>query len=373
MLEASPYRNLITLEASLFHCCINSGHHLHNKNKHRACCPRISTTDLSAFSCSSSQSILNEDVHFKRRLLFIIPAKSLRKPMLIEQETTNDMQDPRFYPGDTSYGRDGIVYGRMDTRNRSLTFNLYIHTSSFTLLDDYYTPVNMVLRGNAVQKRAIKLQREDYQIEWICPLVIERAAAEAMSDKRHESLPNHEDDINVYTLGRIGRHNVAITGLPDASSLAMFFAARHMRFAFTNIRVTLLVGIGGGVPGGENDPADELWDIVNAVRCRHQTLPVAESPAFVGYLTKAIEARPRMQAHYPGADQDRMFEHTYDHEPNSPTCKDCDVEKLVHRKARQKPEPRVHHGLIASANNVIQARLTQLTWKKADAKAKANA
>lgn len=247
----------------------------------------------------------------------------------------------------------------------------------------------MVLRRRALRKSARRLQREDYSIGWICPLVIERAAAEAMLDERHESLPNYEDDINVYTLGRIGRHNVAIAGLPDASSLAMLFAAQHMRFAFRNIRVVLLVGIGGGVPGGENDvrlgdivvggviqvdaglmvpedvdedgfvvsgttkqPSAELCDIIDAVRRRHQALPVAESPAFVGYLAKAIEERPRMEAHYPGADQDRIFEHTYDHKPDGPTCRNCDSEKIIHREARQRTEPRVHHGLIASANNV---------------------
>lgn len=38
-----------------------------------------------------------------------------------------------------------------------------------------------------------KLRHDDYQVCWICPLDIERTAAEAMLDERHESLPNSRE------------------------------------------------------------------------------------------------------------------------------------------------------------------------------------
>jgi hypothetical protein len=55
---------------------------------------------------------------------------------------------------------------------------------------------------------------EDYQIGIICALAPEKAAVEAMLDEEHPRLKRKEHDVNGYTLGRIGVHNVAIACLP---------------------------------------------------------------------------------------------------------------------------------------------------------------
>jgi nucleoside phosphorylase len=70
------------------------------------------------------------------------------------------------------------------------------------------------------------------------------------------------NDNNDYTLGRVGKHNVAIAVLPDGkygtSSAAS--VARDMLHSFPNIRLGLIVGIGGGAPSRKNDI--HLGDIV---------------------------------------------------------------------------------------------------------------
>ena len=76
-----------------------------------------------------------------------------------------------------------------------------------------------------------------------------------MLDEEHEK-PHHDaNDTNVYTLGRIGEHNVIIACLPEGQTGTNSAAAVavHMKSAFRSIRFGLMVGIGGGVPSEEVD------------------------------------------------------------------------------------------------------------------------
>lgn len=58
--------------------------------------------------------------------------------------------------------------------------------------------------------------REQYTIGWISALPIELAAAQALLDETHTQLVLVQDFIetNIYTLGQIAGHNVAIAALP---------------------------------------------------------------------------------------------------------------------------------------------------------------
>lgn len=103
----------------------------------------------------------------------------------------------------------------------------------------------------------------DYAIGWISTLEIEYIAALEFLDEEHKR-PQwvHQNDENHYTLGKIGEHNVVIAVLPrggngvvDAASVA-----RDMAHSFPNIRVCLMVGIGGGVPSTRHDI--RLGDVV---------------------------------------------------------------------------------------------------------------
>lgn len=61
---------------------------------------------------------------------------------------------------------------------------------------------------------APKFGRDDYTIGWISALPIELAAAQQLLDEQHDDLPQPDNDTNIYSLGRIGEHNVAIACLP---------------------------------------------------------------------------------------------------------------------------------------------------------------
>lgn len=91
---------------------------------------------------------------------------------------------------------------------------------------------------------------KSYTIGWICAIITEYVAAQCFLDEKHdipENLPNTKND---YTLGRIGKHNVVTSVLPLGSygSASAAQVAENMLYNFPNVRVGLMVGIGGGVP-----------------------------------------------------------------------------------------------------------------------------
>ena len=92
--------------------------------------------------------------------------------------------------------------------------------------------------------------REDYTVGWLCALPIELAAAQEMLDEEHEDSNRDPNDANIYTLGRIGEHNVVIACLPEdqTGTNSAAAVAIQMKSAFTSIRFGLMVGTGGGVP-----------------------------------------------------------------------------------------------------------------------------
>lgn len=105
-----------------------------------------------------------------------------------------------------------------------------------------------------------------YTVGWICAITTEYVAAQAFLDEKHDgpiSLPRH--DKNDYTLGRIGKHNVVISVLPmgEYGTTSATHVAKDMIHAFPNIRLGLMVGIGGGAPSLKNDI--RLGDIVVSI------------------------------------------------------------------------------------------------------------
>ena len=91
---------------------------------------------------------------------------------------------------------------------------------------------------------------DQYAVVWICALPVEVAAAKAMLEKVHPSLPVQPDDTNHCIFDQIGHNNIVIACLPHGvygtTSAAM--VAAHLLYSFKKIRVRLMVGIGGGVP-----------------------------------------------------------------------------------------------------------------------------
>ncbi|KAI0875029.1 ankyrin repeat-containing domain protein [Hypoxylon argillaceum] len=93
------------------------------------------------------------------------------------------------------------------------------------------------------------LDTKAYSIGWICILSKEVIAASTCLDEKHEKLRGQPaEDYNSYTLGRMGLHNVVIA-VPTIREYGLVSAATvvgDMIRSFPNLKVGLMVGIGGG-------------------------------------------------------------------------------------------------------------------------------
>ncbi|THZ81488.1 purine and uridine phosphorylase [Aureobasidium pullulans] len=109
------------------------------------------------------------------------------------------------------------------------------------------------------------LNPKDYTVLWICALPLEYVAAQAFLDQEDPKSGVGEisnDDTNAYTLGQIAGHKVVLAVLPKGE-IGVGSAASvitHIIRSFPNIRIGLLVGVGGGAPTKDHDI--RLGDIV---------------------------------------------------------------------------------------------------------------
>lgn len=107
----------------------------------------------------------------------------------------------------------------------------------------------------------------DVRVAWISILPKEYYSALCMLDETYDYnekgiVPGLDDD-NRYELGRIGKHDVVMNC--PTGSMGYFNAheiANKMRGTFINIRVALLVGIGGGAPNLAKGIDVRLGDVV---------------------------------------------------------------------------------------------------------------
>ncbi|KAL6230238.1 hypothetical protein BDW75DRAFT_234563 [Aspergillus navahoensis] len=243
----------------------------------------------------------------------------------------------------------------------------------------------------------------DYTVGWICAIVTEYAAAQEFLDEEHEA-PDFVSpgDTNHYTLGRIGEHNVVIAVLPDGEygTAAAATVATNMQNSFPNVRIGLLVGIGGGVPSERHDirlgdvvvsaPRDGKggvfqYDFGKTMQGRsfqHTRFlnqpPIALRTALVGLqarykrrghciestINTILNRNPGLRQEYgrPPGNADTLFRAEVIH--NTQGCaKFCasNPSNIVQRRARttNEPNPAIHYGLIASANQVMKDALVR--------------
>jgi nucleoside phosphorylase len=249
---------------------------------------------------------------------------------------------------------------------------------------------------------------KDYTIGWICAISTEYVAAQAFLDEEHEG-PKYvsPNDNNDYTLGRVGRHNILIAVLPDGecgtSSAAC--VARDMLHSFPNVRIGLMVGIGGGAPSPKHDI--RLGDIVVSAPCDweggvfqydfgktiqnqsfQQTRFLNQPPTVLRTAVSGLKAQyerkghqlekainsilkgnPRLRQKYkrPDPSTDKLYQPRVAHPPDSEAscatvCGD-DPSNLILRPERTEDEdnPAFHYGLIASANQLMKDALVRDT------------
>jgi nucleoside phosphorylase len=241
----------------------------------------------------------------------------------------------------------------------------------------------------------------DYTIGWICAIRPEYVAARAFLDEEHEGpgavSPN---DNNAYTLGKIGKHNVVIAVLPDGQygiSTASN-VARDMMHSFHNIRVGLMVGIGGGAPsknhdirlgdivvsapregkggvfqydfgktiqdrsfrptGFLNQPPSVLLTAVTVISGQYES----DGHSLEEEINDIFRKKPRLRNNYsrPDPSSDILYRSEVVHSADSdsgcvPAC-GTDLSKLILRSERTQDEdnPTIHYGIVASGNQLMK-------------------
>ncbi|KAM0084015.1 hypothetical protein ACKRZS_003736 [Fusarium odoratissimum] len=242
---------------------------------------------------------------------------------------------------------------------------------------------------------------EEYTIGWICALTKELIAATAFLDALHDPIDNAAiNDDNNYTLGSIGRHNVVIAVLPYGQYGLVNAAAalKDMTRTFSNLRVVLMVGIGGGVPCtedirlgdivvgsvGRNSGGVIQYDYGRVIQGEEFTVTGHLNQPPMAFLTamSALHARYEMDGHSidsnidkvllkykrlgkrykrPEPSTDRLYKADFVHEGGEGVvCSNsCGDDKLVHRDERDENEnnPAIHCGLIASGNQLMKDAL----------------
>ncbi|KAK6330448.1 hypothetical protein TWF696_003340 [Orbilia brochopaga] len=257
-------------------------------------------------------------------------------------------------------------------------------------------------RSSGSQK---KFKYEDYKVGWLAVLDLEFIVAVKMLDERHQRLLQKPQDANIYTLGRIGEHNVVIAHPRNKGTNCAAHTAANMVRTFPNLRFVLLVGIGGGVPsppaGQDSDEVEDLrlGDVVvgTPVDCRPSIIQydmgklladgnftiksrLRDPPElllnavealrledYLGesnlseYLETAIKnigsgCKRGASYQFPGRNNDNLFKSNYRHiDDGSHSCKSCDLTQTETRIERETDTPVIHYGLIASANTVMKS------------------
>jgi len=252
-----------------------------------------------------------------------------------------------------------------------------------------------------------------YTIGWICALTVEYVAARLFLDKLHgsegrpESVPRNDN--NQYTLGEIAGHNVVIACMPRGQygiSSATSVAKDLIR-SFPNVRIGLMVGIGGGAPSEKNDirlgdvvvsspensethggvlhyafgrnVQDQEFKMTGFLAASPKSLLGAVGGLEVKYemegqrLEDAIEKaldklqnqRSRNKYRRPDPENDKLYRSEVLHPSfNDGTCAEVcgdDPSKLHIRRTRETEESEdsltIHYGLIASADQLMKNAL----------------
>ncbi|KAH0353297.1 purine and uridine phosphorylase, partial [Aureobasidium melanogenum] len=247
---------------------------------------------------------------------------------------------------------------------------------------------------------------QQYTVGWICAITTEYTAARQFLDEEHDR-PDHvsANDSNAYTLGKMAGHNVVIAVLPDgeygvSSATAV---AKDMLNSFHNVRIGLMVGIGGGAPTAKHDI--RLGDVV--VSSRRGNTPCVYQYNYgktiqgrnfqpIGFLNQPptvvrtavsdlrskyeddghhIEARimaildrkPRLRRKYsrPSQESDRLYMssvvHPADDEHSCEEVCGSHTADLIQRHERREDEdnPTIHYGVIASADQLMKDAITR--------------
>ncbi|KAK4078527.1 uncharacterized protein Triagg1_2858 [Trichoderma aggressivum f. europaeum] len=245
------------------------------------------------------------------------------------------------------------------------------------------------------------MDRSNYTVGWICAITEEFVAARAFLDETHERLTFQDPkDSNNYVLGKMSNHNIVIACLPlgEYGTASAAGVAINMIRSFPNIRIGMMVGIGGGAPsrrhdirlgdivvstpgngnggvfqydfgksiqakefvetGFLNQPPEMLRTALQSLKASHQL----EGHTLVNDVEGVLRTKPRLKRAYCRPNiHDQLYKSTFIHSTPSEDCQSCgsDAAHVELRDPRDQDDddPAIHYGVIASGNQVMKDAL----------------
>ncbi|KAE8134606.1 hypothetical protein BDV38DRAFT_273463 [Aspergillus pseudotamarii] len=182
---------------------------------------------------------------------------------------------------------------------------------------------------------------------------VKLAAAQEMLDEKHGDLVTGGDDI-IYTLGRIGGHNIVIVCIPEGQmgTNPAAAAATRMQSAFPSIRFRLMVGIGGEVPSTKPDIrlGDVVYDFGKTTPGGFKRTGFLNAPAKILQIAVShLKAK-----HMRGESQLSEYILELAHLPTFTRDHAGPDERILRRPVRDQLGPEIHYGTIASGNQVMR-------------------
>ncbi|KFA56527.1 hypothetical protein S40293_01031, partial [Stachybotrys chartarum IBT 40293] len=257
------------------------------------------------------------------------------------------------------------------------------------------TPTNDRKGLNQLEDERPIPRRHDFGIVIICALRIEANAVLCAFDHLwNERVAGISGDINSYSAGIIGSHNVILIHMDGPGKVNAATVATDCSRSFPNVELALLVGVCGVVPiAHESKEEIILGDIVLSDGIvqydfgrRHPRgfVPTDRSidapgrkrkriRGFINQLSSRtwrtvlekqtnchllqIQKELGPMADYPGVTEDRLFDAMYEHRDMGRTCKDAGCQGTHIRRLRHSKgllQPAIHFGSIASGDTVMR-------------------
>ncbi|KAL4947065.1 hypothetical protein BDW69DRAFT_128464 [Aspergillus filifer] len=249
---------------------------------------------------------------------------------------------------------------------------------------------DMVEEEDSTSEHDTEIPAESITIAIFCALAYEAVAVRYTLDEEYSCrLERVGPTKYVYSLGRIGEHNVVIARPPDMGTVNAAHCAAAVSQQFPNVRLALMVGIGAGLPSPKHDirlgdlvvsnPRDGFSGVVQYDFVKREK----EKDVLKGCLNKPprilinadgklqedemMERHPLRRAlgkltNIPKFKrpftEDILFNENFHHVEKGSSCSKCDASNakmVAHRPQRPDDNPTVHRGLILSGDGVIKS------------------
>ncbi|EAW13662.1 uncharacterized protein ACLA_043820 [Aspergillus clavatus NRRL 1] len=203
---------------------------------------------------------------------------------------------------------------------------------------------------------------DDYTMGWVCVTLEEQITARIMLDNEHEDLQASPGDDNIYILGQMGKHNVAIVRPPTPQGLSK-------DILLGDVVVSEPKGKHSGVLQYDmvkrfedrcdsashlDKPPQVLTSAAQKLACDH-AMNKGEWKDYIHDSLQKLQSFGIAKYSFPGRQQDLLYRSGYHHLKDREDCSACDPGQIVPRSLRD--EPHVHYGLIASGNTLVRSAM----------------